>query len=119
MMYVYFARNFLKAVYHHGYQERIKYLEYYRRGWTFHGKGLWYYNNGEAWPSLTLMGSTNYGISLSLVIVVSLFLWIRYNISGHRSLTRDLEVQIAMETTNMELKQALHKVCDSLPDEKV
>ena len=30
--------------------------------------------------------------------------------SGHRSLTRDLEVQIAMATTNVELKQALHKV---------
>ena len=61
MMYIYFARKFVQAVYHHGYQDRIRYLEYYRKGWTFHGKGLWYYDNGEAWPSLTLMGSTNYG----------------------------------------------------------
>lgn len=30
--------------------------------------------------------------------------------AGHRSLTRDLEVQIAMATTNKVLKQALHKV---------
>ena len=31
-------------------------------------------------------------------------------ISGHRSLTRDLEVQVAIETTNSGLKEALHKV---------
>lgn len=61
MMYIYFARKFVQAVYRHGYEDRIRYLEYYRKGWTFHGKGLWYYNDGEAWPSLTLMGSTNYG----------------------------------------------------------
>lgn len=34
-------------------------------------------------------------------------------ISGHRSLTRDLEVQIAMATTNKALKQALDKVKSS------
>ena len=74
MMYIYFARKFVQAVYRHGYEDRIRYLEYYRKGWTFHGKGLWYYNNGEAWPSLTLMGSTNYG-----EIIISLFLEVGLN----------------------------------------
>ena len=61
MMYIHFARKFLQAIDRHGYQDRIKYLEYYRKGWTFHGKGLWFYSEGEDCPSLTLMGSTNYG----------------------------------------------------------
>ena len=61
MMYVHFARKFLENIHRHGYQDRIKYLEYYRKDWTFHGKGLWLYLEGEKWPSLTLMGSTNYG----------------------------------------------------------
>ena len=61
MMYVHFARKFLQAVHRHGYQDRIKYLEYFRKGWTFHGKGVWHYSNGETKPSFTLIGSTNYG----------------------------------------------------------
>ena len=70
MMYIHFARNFLKAVNRRGYQDCIKYLEYYRKGWTFHGKGLWYYSDGEPWPSLTLMGSTNYGSTLTFIALM-------------------------------------------------
>ena len=33
--------------------------------------------------------------------------------SGHRSLTRDLEVQVAMVTENAGLRNALHKVSES------
>ena len=84
MMYIHFADNFLKAVDHHGYQDRIKYLEYYREGWTFHGKGLWYYHNGEAWPSLTLMGSTNYGnVHFHSHIVLVLLQLSQFQVIGH------------------------------------
>ena len=29
----------MRNVHHHGCQERVKYSEYFREGWTFHGKG--------------------------------------------------------------------------------
>ncbi len=39
-MYVHFATKFLEAITRHRREERVKYLEYYRQGWTYHGKGL-------------------------------------------------------------------------------
>lgn len=60
-MYVHFAKKFLEKVSHHQCQERVKYLEYFKEGWTYHGKGLWYYPAKESLPVLTLMGSSNYG----------------------------------------------------------
>ena len=32
-----------------------------RPGWTFHAKGLWYSPPGERCPTLTVVGSPNYG----------------------------------------------------------
>lgn len=60
-MYVHFARRFLKDVVKTGNEGRVSYWEYVRPGWTFHGKGLWYYPGGHEWPSATLVGSSNYG----------------------------------------------------------
>lgn len=60
-MYVHFAKKFLEAVSSHGFEDRVQYFEYLREGWTFHGKGLWYYLPGEQLPSLSLVGSSNYG----------------------------------------------------------
>lgn len=39
-MYMHFARKFLEAVSKHDCKERVKYLEFFRKGWTFHGKGI-------------------------------------------------------------------------------
>ena len=60
-MYVHFAKKFLEAVSSHNLEDRVQYFEYLREGWTFHGKGLWYYLPGEQLPSLSLVGSSNYG----------------------------------------------------------
>jgi len=62
VMYIHFAKQFLKKVKKANSEKQIKYLEYSRAGWTFHGKGLWYYLAGESHPSLTLIGSSNYGM---------------------------------------------------------
>lgn len=35
--------------------------EYVKANWTYHGKGSWYYE-GESRPSMTIIGSSNYGI---------------------------------------------------------
>lgn len=42
-------------------RERVRLWEYNREGWTFHGKGLWYYPPGETRPAVTLIGSPNFG----------------------------------------------------------
>ena len=60
-MYVHFARKFLEGVVKRGQERRVSYWEYARPGWTFHGKGVWYYPGGQQWPSATLVGSSNYG----------------------------------------------------------
>ena len=62
--------------------------EYVRDKWTFHAKGLWYYLPNEPLPSLTLIGSPNF---------------------GHRSVYRDLEAQVAIVTNNQGLSEALHE----------
>ena len=66
-MYIHFAKKFLEAVSSHGYEDRVQYFEYLREGWTFHGKGLWYYLPGEQLPSLSLVGSSNYGTCMRAI----------------------------------------------------
>ena len=40
---------------------RIELREWFRAGWTFHGKGLWVVRAGDAAPALVSIGSSNYG----------------------------------------------------------
>lgn len=60
-MYIHFAKKFLERVDRTGNESRVKYFEYERPDWTFHGKGLWYYLVEDEHPSVTLIGSSNYG----------------------------------------------------------
>ena len=62
--------------------------EYVHHKWALHVKGLWYYSPNGPLPSLTLIGSPNF---------------------GHRSVYRDLEAQVAIVTADQELSEALHK----------
>ena len=39
VMYTHFARQFMRNVHRYGSEQRVKYSEYFREGWTFHGKG--------------------------------------------------------------------------------
>ncbi|EZA62629.1 CDP-diacylglycerol--glycerol-3-phosphate 3-phosphatidyltransferase, mitochondrial isoform X2 [Ooceraea biroi] len=69
-------------------QRRIRLWEFMKPGWTYHAKGLWYILPGQQKPSLTLIGSPNF---------------------GYRSVNRDLETQIAVVTKNEKLQDALHE----------
>uniref|UniRef100_UPI0035900387 CDP-diacylglycerol--glycerol-3-phosphate 3-phosphatidyltransferase, mitochondrial isoform X1 n=1 Tax=Myxine glutinosa TaxID=7769 RepID=UPI0035900387 len=62
--------------------------EYSHKGWSFHGKGLWYYPPKEITPSLTFIGSPNFGL---------------------RSVHRDLEMQMALITSNPGLRERLRQ----------
>ena len=86
--YTLLARDFFKLIQEHKQTERISVHEYVRNNWTFHAKGLWYYFPNESRPSLTLVGSPNF---------------------GHRSVYRDLEAQVAIVTNNQGLCEALHE----------
>ncbi|XP_035695175.1 CDP-diacylglycerol--glycerol-3-phosphate 3-phosphatidyltransferase, mitochondrial-like [Branchiostoma floridae] len=86
--YTYIAREFHRRVWQQAQQDRIRLQEYIRNNWTFHGKGLWFYHPGEDLPSLTLVGSPNF---------------------GYRSVHRDLEAQLAIVTDNWALRQQLHQ----------
>ncbi|XP_012534215.1 CDP-diacylglycerol--glycerol-3-phosphate 3-phosphatidyltransferase, mitochondrial [Monomorium pharaonis] len=69
-------------------QKRITLWEFIKPGWTYHAKGLWYTLPDQQKPSLTLIGSPNF---------------------GYRSVNRDLETQIAIVTRNEKLQNALHE----------
>ncbi|KAJ8037705.1 CDP-diacylglycerol--glycerol-3-phosphate 3-phosphatidyltransferase, mitochondrial [Holothuria leucospilota] len=86
--YTYIARKFYESLCRRNLKDKMRMHEYYRDGWTFHAKGLWYYLPGQMLPSLTLIGSPNF---------------------GHRSVSRDLESQLAVVTTNENLQRQLHK----------
>lgn len=42
-------------------QKRITLWEFIKPGWTYHAKGLWYTLPDQQKPSLTLIGSPNFG----------------------------------------------------------
>ncbi|KAJ8667440.1 hypothetical protein QAD02_009103 [Eretmocerus hayati] len=73
--------------------QRIKLWEFMKPGWTYHAKGLWYSMPGQQKPSLTLIGSPNF---------------------GYRSVERDLETQVALLTTNKNLQDSLQKEYEHL-----
>ncbi|XP_046352189.2 CDP-diacylglycerol--glycerol-3-phosphate 3-phosphatidyltransferase, mitochondrial-like isoform X1 [Haliotis rufescens] len=86
--YVHIANQFFKSLVWYGQTRRIQMFEYFRDKWTFHVKGLWYYLPGESLPSLTFIGSPNF---------------------GYRSVYRDLECQLAVVTENKHLREQLRE----------
>ncbi|KAG1669228.1 CDP-diacylglycerol--glycerol-3-phosphate 3-phosphatidyltransferase, mitochondrial [Nymphon striatum] len=44
--------------------QSIQLHEYSRDGWTFHAKGLWYYQPNSSTPNISLIGSPNFGMLL-------------------------------------------------------
>ena len=67
---------------------RIFRTEYQREGWTFHAKGLWYTPSMSisSLPCLTMVGSPNF---------------------GYRSVSKDLETQVTILTTNRGLQEQM------------
>ena len=80
------ARTFRGRLLASGMAGRARLFEYRRPGWTFHGKGLWVTEAGRSDPSLTMVGSPNF---------------------GYRSEKRDLESQLVIVTENEDLQQRL------------
>jgi len=85
-VYTNIAKQFHSQVIDRDQDSRIALHEFSRDDWTFHAKGLWYYMPGESLPSLTLIGSPNFGF---------------------RSVSRDLEAQLAVVTENRALRLRL------------
>ncbi|KAI8373053.1 uncharacterized protein BYT42DRAFT_621760 [Radiomyces spectabilis] len=91
--YTFIERQFYKNILRLGKQDMITIEEYKRPGWTYHAKGLWVCFPSNEYPSLTMIGSPNF---------------------GHRSSERDLETQAVVITQNEKLQQALHKEVNGL-----
>lgn len=85
--YMHLCKEFFYKVQDSGRNNDLALLEYIRSGWTFHGKGIWFYPPGEKHPSMTMIGSPNY---------------------GSRSVNRDLEAQVVLATENIRLREKLH-----------
>ncbi|XP_045623939.1 CDP-diacylglycerol--glycerol-3-phosphate 3-phosphatidyltransferase, mitochondrial isoform X2 [Procambarus clarkii] len=91
--YTQIAKLFFERLQHGGQTKRISLFEYQRTNWTFHAKGLWYYEPYQSLPCLTMIGSPNFG-------------W--------RSVNRDLETQVIVATKNFGLQSALYHEQDRL-----
>ena len=86
--YTLIAKTFYNLLLSKNLQDRIKLFEYKREGWTFHAKGLWYSSsmNHSILPCLTMIGSPNF---------------------GYRSVSKDLETQVTILTTNRKLQEQM------------
>ncbi|KAH0537380.1 hypothetical protein FGG08_005822 [Glutinoglossum americanum] len=90
--YTLLSRRFLESVHRADRGSQIKLKEWRRGtvgkpgGWTYHAKGLWVTLPSELYPSVTLVGSSNY---------------------TKRSYSLDLEVNALVLTRNKELKRRL------------
>ncbi|XP_034830265.1 CDP-diacylglycerol--glycerol-3-phosphate 3-phosphatidyltransferase, mitochondrial [Maniola hyperantus] len=89
------AQQFWQKVVDCNQSSRVQMLEYERKGWTFHAKGLWYYPPGSGVPWASVVGSANL---------------------GERSVRRDLEAQAAIFTSSLDLQNRLHNECSRLHD---
>ena len=87
-VYSYLTKQFYDEVLNSGKAEKIRLWEYLRPNWTYHAKGLWFYDKDMKFPSLTMIGSSNFGL---------------------RSVNRDLEAQVTIVTRNNQLMQQLHR----------
>lgn len=47
-----------------GKKNRINIFEYHRKDWTYHAKGMWFHFENKLYPTMTLIGSPNYGIKI-------------------------------------------------------
>jgi CDP-diacylglycerol--glycerol-3-phosphate 3-phosphatidyltransferase len=99
--YTLLSRRFLESAQKIGREKDIALKEWKRgvvgepEGWTYHAKGLWVCLKGEAEPSITIVGSSNY---------------------TKRSYSLDLEVGTAIVTSDENLKQRLREEKDGLQD---
>ncbi|ORZ03397.1 hypothetical protein BCR43DRAFT_483288 [Syncephalastrum racemosum] len=91
--YTWIEKQFYKQARRAGRSEDITIKEYSRPGWTYHAKGMWVSLPGENHPTLTMIGSPNF---------------------GHRSSERDLEAQAVVITKNDELRSAFKKEIEHL-----
>lgn len=41
-------------------KDKIKVYEFFKDSWSFHSKGIWFYEKNKLFPSLTIIGSSNY-----------------------------------------------------------
>ena len=55
------ASEFFKQVQRAGQENRIQMAEFQKPVWTYHAKGLWYTLPGHHLPTLTFIGSPNFG----------------------------------------------------------
>lgn len=88
MLKEFFARSFPQRA-----DGRLRVFDWYRPGWTYHGKGLWARKQGTDSPTVVNIGSSNY---------------------GRRSVQRDLEVQVTLLTENEQLQRQFGKECRNL-----
>ncbi|KAN0022834.1 hypothetical protein ACTFIU_005575 [Dictyostelium citrinum] len=84
--YAIIEKRFLQRVQDTDNGERISVQEYIRDKWTYHAKGLWIQVKNQQHPSITLIGSPNF---------------------GSRSVEKDLEAQIILITQNKQLQQKM------------
>ena len=86
--YTLIAQTFWNLILSKNLQHRIRMFEYQREGWTFHAKGLWYSPSMSlsSLPCLTMVGSPNF---------------------GYRSVSKDLETQVTILTTNRKLQEQM------------
>ncbi|KAL7010185.1 CDP-diacylglycerol--glycerol-3-phosphate 3-phosphatidyltransferase [Cystobasidiomycetes sp. EMM_F5] len=95
--YTYLERLFWEEVKKQNKADSLNLLEWRRSGWTYHAKGIWL-SRGSQSPFLTSIGSSNY---------------------GYRSATRDIEINLVIQTSSQDLQKALQAEVESIVEHAV
>lgn len=61
MGYRWYEKFFVEYVNKYNQDHRVKLHEFSRKNWTFHSKGLWFYPKDSRLPTMTAIGSSNFG----------------------------------------------------------
>jgi CDP-diacylglycerol--glycerol-3-phosphate 3-phosphatidyltransferase len=51
-------------------KDNLHLYEFKRDGWTYHSKGIWFYENNKLEPNATLIGSSNYSKNLFVIQIL-------------------------------------------------
>ncbi|PWN32978.1 uncharacterized protein FA14DRAFT_162165 [Meira miltonrushii] len=95
-------------------QDQVKINEWNKQGWTYHAKGIWFSPKVDSKPTLTLLGSSNFGIRSAKLDLECTFL-----IDAHRSSKLQTRLQEEIDELKRDAKDQVGQEMFERPERKV
>lgn len=112
--YTWLTNRFWKRLVGKNRHDRVKINEWNKEGWTYHAKGIWFSPTPESKPTLTLLGSSNFGIRSAKLDLECTFL-----LDAHRSPVLQTRLKEELEELKRDAKDEVGSEMFSRPERKV